>query len=57
MITSLNVVSVFPQTSAHGKKFAIIENEFGEIGIDDALIVRREELHVYIIYIYICIEL
>lgn len=28
----------------HGKRFAVIENEFGEIGIDDALIVRREEL-------------
>lgn len=30
----------------HGKRFAVIENEFGEIGIDDALITRREELGV-----------
>lgn len=28
----------------HGKRFAVIENEFGEIGIDDALISSREEL-------------
>lgn len=29
---------------AHGRRFAVIENEFGEVGIDDALIARREEL-------------
>ncbi|CAE8658299.1 unnamed protein product, partial [Polarella glacialis] len=29
---------------SHGKRFAVIENEFGEIGIDDGLIARREEL-------------
>ena len=28
----------------HGKRFAVIENEFGEIGIDDKLIARREDL-------------
>lgn len=28
----------------HGKKLAVIENEFGEIGIDDALIARRQDL-------------
>ena len=25
-------------TAQHGKKIAVIENEFGEVGIDDALI-------------------
>ena len=25
-------------TQQHGKKIAVIENEFGEVGIDDALI-------------------
>lgn len=29
---------------SHGKKYAVIENEFGEIGIDDALIATRENL-------------
>eukprot|EP00933_Yihiella_yeosuensis_P060442 TRINITY_DN63204_c0_g1_i1.p1 TRINITY_DN63204_c0_g1~~TRINITY_DN63204_c0_g1_i1.p1 ORF type:complete len:484 (+),score=109.64 TRINITY_DN63204_c0_g1_i1:2-1453(+) len=33
-------------SGSHGKKFAVIENEFGEIGIDDSLIERREELGV-----------
>eukprot|EP00927_Polykrikos_kofoidii_P008341 TRINITY_DN13464_c0_g1_i1.p1 TRINITY_DN13464_c0_g1~~TRINITY_DN13464_c0_g1_i1.p1 ORF type:complete len:485 (+),score=108.63 TRINITY_DN13464_c0_g1_i1:57-1511(+) len=28
----------------HGKRLAVIENEFGEIGIDDALITSREDL-------------
>jgi len=28
----------------HGKRFAVIENEFGEIGIDDSLIAGREEV-------------
>jgi len=28
----------------HGKKLAVIENEFGEIGIDDALIATRQDL-------------
>ena len=28
----------------HGKKIAIIENEFGEISIDDALVLRAEEV-------------
>lgn len=27
----------------HGKRIAIIENEFGEIGIDDALVVKSDE--------------
>ena len=26
-----------------GRRFAVIENEFGEIGIDDKLIARRED--------------
>jgi len=30
-------------TEQHGKKIAVIENEFGEIGIDDALVVDAEE--------------
>ena len=29
----------------HGKKIAVIENEFGEVGIDDALVLdTREEI-------------
>ena len=28
-------------TAAHGKKIAIIENEFGEVGIDDALLAKN----------------
>ena len=31
-------------TAAHGKKLAIIENEFGEVGIDDALISKNAKL-------------
>ncbi|BDA43962.1 COBW domain-containing protein 1 [Coccomyxa sp. Obi] len=27
----------------HGKKIAVIENEFGEVGIDDALVLRSKE--------------
>ena len=27
----------------HGYKFAIIENEFGEVGIDDALVLQTDE--------------
>ncbi len=30
-------------TEQHGKRIAVIENEFGEIGIDDALIVKADE--------------
>jgi G3E family GTPase len=30
-------------TVQHGKRIAVIENEFGEIGIDDALVVDAEE--------------
>ena len=26
----------------HGKRIAVIENEFGEIGIDDALVIDAE---------------
>lgn len=29
---------------SHSKRYAVIENEFGEIGIDDKLIARRENL-------------
>eukprot|EP00397_Hematodinium_sp_SG-2012_P010689 GEMP01010812.1.p1 GENE.GEMP01010812.1~~GEMP01010812.1.p1 ORF type:complete len:479 (+),score=109.22 GEMP01010812.1:34-1437(+) len=28
----------------HGKRLAIIENEYGEVGVDDALIMAREDL-------------
>ena len=27
----------------HGKRIAVIENEFGEVGIDDALVIDAEE--------------
>jgi len=30
--------------SCHGKRIAVIENEFGEIGIDDALVEKRVEM-------------
>jgi len=30
-------------TSKHGKRIAIIENEFGEIGIDDGLVIQTKE--------------
>jgi ABC-type Mn2+/Zn2+ transport system permease subunit len=30
-------------TEQHGKKIAVIENEFGEVGIDDALVLDAEE--------------
>lgn len=30
-------------TAEHGKRIAVIENEFGEIGIDQALVVRSDE--------------
>ena len=30
-------------TANHGKRIAVIENEFGEIGIDQALVVRSDE--------------
>lgn len=30
-------------TEHHGKRIAVIENEFGEIGIDDALVIDAEE--------------
>lgn len=30
-------------TENHGKRIAVIENEFGEIGIDDALVVQSDE--------------
>ena len=30
-------------TAKHGKRIAVIENEFGEIGIDDALVINAEE--------------
>lgn len=30
-------------TENHGKRIAVIENEFGEIGIDDALVVKSDE--------------
>ena len=31
-------------TAAHGKKLAIIENEFGEVGIDDALLAKNAKM-------------
>jgi putative ribosome biogenesis GTPase RsgA len=30
----------------HGLKIAIIENEFGEVGVDDALVMEMEEVHI-----------
>ena len=30
-------------TEQHGQRIAVIENEFGEIGIDQALVVNAEE--------------
>jgi len=30
-------------TAQHGKRIAVIENEFGEVGIDDALVLEAEE--------------
>ena len=30
-------------TEQHGKRIAVIENEFGEVGIDDALVLEAEE--------------
>src|SRR5687767_10125383 len=30
-------------TEQHGRRIAVIENEFGEIGIDQALVVRSDE--------------
>jgi G3E family GTPase len=30
-------------TEKHGKRIAVIENEFGEIGIDDALVINADE--------------
>ena len=31
-------------TSQHGKKLAVIENEFGEVGIDDALLSKNTKM-------------
>merc|ERR1719460_2472673 len=31
-------------TAAHGKKLAVIENEFGEVGIDDALLAKNTKM-------------
>merc|ERR1719408_1132744 len=31
-------------TSTHGKKIAVIENEFGEVGIDDALLAKNTKM-------------
>merc|ERR1712230_314780 len=33
-------------TATHGKKIAVIENEFGEVGIDDALLAKNTKSHV-----------
>jgi G3E family GTPase len=27
----------------HGKRIAVIENEFGEVGVDDALVMNADE--------------
>ncbi|GAB4816668.1 hypothetical protein N2152v2_003714 [Parachlorella kessleri] len=35
--------SKIPVTGNHGKKIAIIENEYGEVGIDDALVLDTKE--------------
>merc|ERR1711959_478282 len=31
-------------TETHGKKIAVIENEFGEVGIDDALLQKNTKM-------------
>ena len=31
-------------TANHGKKLAVIENEFGEVGIDDALLAKNTKM-------------
>ena len=31
-------------TAAHGKKLAVIENEFGEVGIDDELLMKNTKM-------------
>ena len=31
-------------TQPHGKKLAVIENEFGEVGIDDALLAKNTKM-------------
>ena len=31
-------------TATHGKKIAVIENEFGEVGIDDALLAKNTKM-------------
>ncbi len=31
-------------TTNHGKKIAVIENEFGEVGIDDALLSKNTKM-------------
>ena len=33
-------------TASHGKKLAVIENEFGEVGIDDALLAKNTKMQV-----------
>jgi G3E family GTPase len=33
-------------TAAHGKKIAVIENEYGEVGIDDALLAKNTKSHI-----------
>ena len=38
--TLLNYILTSP---AHGKKIAVIENEFGEVGIDNALVIHEDE--------------
>jgi hypothetical protein len=30
-------------TGTHGKRVAVIENEFGEVGVDDALVIESKE--------------
>ena len=31
-------------TGAHGKKLAVIENEFGDVGIDDSLLSKNAKM-------------
>ena len=31
-------------TANHGKKLAVIENEFGEVGIDDELLMKNTKM-------------
>ncbi len=43
IFTSLKIYGFFAPvlTAGHGKRIAVIENEFGEVGIDDSLVKKK----------------